>query len=383
MTSSSPPIRLLRREKRRLSPREKEIFKKEYEKKIEEICKEKGRELRNKIDLAIYSAKNHMAISNMCIDPFLPYKDKDYIFVRTDPLYVQNIKNFDVMLFSYDTNTCILIECKPDLTTLISKKLIAFQKASIFTLKNSSFQDPISGEETRVQEYLSHFVKSPIREFEFVLATPIASEKDVTEVAKKLKLNFSLWGTVSLGSEMRIKYVPIRGDSSEDFYGHADRNLKKYLNSLSQSPIPYNDVLAFSIGMNKYFKIFQIMNSLIGKKEYEFNFNSWYQLFDTELKEYTDHEKKVIFKEFIDLGLSVSLIRELSENGSNIFAKDFSVVTRHRRGGSKFDEEIKNKIIRSELNAHIREIKPDIEYDVLKKVIGEQRGQKLLRDFCR
>jgi len=74
---------------------------------------------------------------NTCFQPFESSNKSRFVFYRTDPLYLSQVVNFDVALFSPDYNMICLIECKSSLRTRLESTVNEFQKKIDFVEKNN------------------------------------------------------------------------------------------------------------------------------------------------------------------------------------------------------------------------------------------------------
>jgi hypothetical protein len=152
----------------------------EYEKLLRGLAlqeKSKLQQLREKnieieeaiIKRNIENDRNHLQIVNFSINPFYQqsflHRETGYIFVRVEPFYGLQLKDFDSAIYNKDSKVLILVECKSSVSDAESELEDILKKIEIAEENHKKLED-IIGAEIAAKEYVLCSDASIIHKFE-------------------------------------------------------------------------------------------------------------------------------------------------------------------------------------------------------------------------
>lgn len=342
----------------------KEEFKKEFQEEKEKLEIELGKEYKNRIKSQIEKDLEEITAFNAIKSAF---SDKDvYSFIRTEPLIYQKFTNFDMLIGSESKEIGILIEYERTLVSGLSRKLLEFFKERDLIKNNqpSNFD---------VDKYFQRLMGGTQIEYDYVISSIQLSDAELEEKAKKLEENFLAWDVGKSGNICRIHPVVLKKDLKEDFQGHTDPEVQSYLENEVSKGKKYQKEIAFTYSSSKYLKL-KDMGIVLAKKfrgqDENFDFNDWKRLFRVELTNYSDEEKRILFKNFIDYGIKCEVIKIEEELGGT-FSNKYRIKTRFTKDTRKLKTEVIEKMKNTEMKEELQKKITDMKEELVKETYLE------------
>jgi len=342
----------------------KEEFKKEFQEEKEKLEIELGKEYKNRIKSQIEKDLEEITAFNAIKSAF---SDKDkYSFIRTEPLIYQKFTNFDMLIGSESKEIGILIEYERTLVSSLSRKLLEFFKERDLIKNNqpSNFD---------VDKYFQRLMGGTQIEYDYVISSIQLSDAELEEKAKKLEENFLAWDVGKSGNICRIHPVVLKKDLKEDFQGHTDLEVQSYLENEVSKGKKYQKEIAFTYSSSRYLKL-KDMGIVLAKKfrgqDENFDFNDWKRLFRVELTNYSDEEKRILFKNFIDYGIKCEVIKIEEELGGT-FSDKYRIKTRFTKDTRKLKTEIIEKMKNTEMKEELQKKITDMKKELVKETYLE------------
>lgn len=354
----------------------------EYEERIESKRNQIKRELksgyRDKIENQIEDDIEELQDFNIIISAFLEKDETDYDFIRTEPLYHEGEKNFDVLIASRDAGITIFIECERSLVSGLPRRLTEFFEQIEIIESNSP-------DDLDVNNYLSRVVGREPEHNEFVLASKQVSDERLTNEAEERNKSFIAWQLTPSGNRCKIRYHIARKGETAPLDGHYDEDLMRYIEDFLQPGIPYIGHIDFTYSTSRYLKIknmiVAIMNRIQRKDLDYFGYDVWEDLFDVELSNYRDKEKKVLFRNFIEYGKKCGII-SLEEDLGDVLDNRYRIVSRATKNQEKLVTDIFNKMSEYEMKTELEHVLKEEKEKILAELQRDQAtGGYTLFDF--
>ena len=353
-----------------LSEREKESVKK----RLEEAKREIQREQTDVITEKISEEKNSTNVVNICFQPFESSNDSKLIFWRTDPLHLSGKVNFDLALFSSESNTICLIECKANITTKLIRTVNEFQKKIDFVERNNVVN--IENSKIEIQNYFAKALNIEKPNFYYVLASELVDlGSSFDDLVQQSEYPFDIWRCQLLASGgISIQRTPI--PSSQGKKNISISYLTTYLDKIHS---PAGNTIQICLSSNKYYLVLQSCINLRGREF--FTFEDFLTSFSIDLKDYEEFEKKFLFKLFIDFGKDCSLLRILKDTG-DVFTSLYVIINR-RMMSKRFQRNIISKMAEQKVRTD-PDIKKRIEEEkkiIIQDIHEKKYKQKSLSDY--
>ncbi|ODS36171.1 MAG: hypothetical protein A7315_14325 [Candidatus Altiarchaeales archaeon WOR_SM1_79] len=353
----------------------KRILKKEIKTLSDKLKKEIGGGIKNQIE----TDKNEIKDISIIVCAFDNEKSP-FDYIRTEPLFFFKEKNFDVLL--YGKNTIVLIDVKEFLTTNILAKISNHKKYCEMVNGNIEITNTIDDKKMKILDYFQSVVNDKISGKEFVMATQKPHTQLVISKAKEAKHNFCLWNLLEKENKIFIINEVIQGDEDIEFFGHRDRDLGRYLKKLSNKGEVYNDPLTFINSSSRYLKSINISIPLFNLAKNGFNYEQWCEIFKTDLMNWHEEEKQIVYKNYIEYGINCNFIKCIDDK-DDIFINTYSIISRYSKT-DLLENNILSKIVGFEVNKRIEEYKPKLEKQIKSELLTEQskeKGYLSLTDF--
>lgn len=361
----------------KLSKKEKRIVKKRLKEYKRRIKKEQIDIITEKIS----EEENSIHIVNTCFQPFESSNKSQFVFYRTDPLYLSQVVNFDIALCSANFNTICLVECKSSLGKGLVSEVKKLQEKIDFIEKNNIVN--IDGKKIRIKEYFAknRGLKKP--NFYYVLAseivglrTPSKKNSIYNSIVKESEYPFDIWlcTWVFKGIKITRNPIPSKYDKEKRI---SIQDLTDYLNKTHSSA---GNTIQICLSSNKYYIAVQ---SCINLKNFEsFKFNNFLTSFSIDLKDYEEFEKKYLFEQFINFGNECNFLK-IVENKKDIFTSSYAIINR-RMKPKKLRENIISKMADQKIDndPEIKNIIKKEKENTIKNVFYERdKKQKKITEF--
>ncbi len=350
-----------------------EELREEIEDRKEKLEIELGEEYKKSIENQIDDDLEEIGAFNIIISLFRNHET--YSFIRTEPLIYEDLKNFDVLIASKKKKTSLLIEYERTLLSDLYRKLREFFQERDVIKKNKA--------DFNVKEKLSDLIGVENLDFDFVISSTQLKENKLEKKAKELNENYISWGISKSGNKCRM-YFHVNKESKEvDFKGHTDSELESYIVDELKRGKTYLKKIDFTFSTSRYLKLKETVIVLSQKCQNNktFDYDSWKKTFNVELLNYSEEEKKTLYKNIIEYGLECDLFNREEDKG-DIFIDKFSVRSRYTRNIEELKKEIvskmKSKEMEEELKKRLTEAKKDI---IMKYYRQHSTGGTTLDDF--
>lgn len=265
-----------------------------------------------------------------CFRLFESSNDSQFVFYRTDPLFLSQVVNFDIVLFSPHFETICLIECKSSLRKSLISAVNKVQKKIDFVEKNSLVN--VERKQIGIKDYFAETLGVENPNFYYVLASEIvdwgASFDDGSIFDKIVRASnhpFDMWQCQWVFND-RIKITRNPIPSKDNREKHKSINsLTTYLDQIHSSS---GNTIQICLSSNKSYLAVQSCITL-GIFEH-FEFDDFLASFSIDLKDYEEFEKKYLFECFINFGKECSFLKVLEDTG-DVFASSYTIVNRKKK----------------------------------------------------
>jgi len=369
-----------------------EISKKQLEEFEKELPKSKIKELREDIEdrkekLEIELGEEHKkSIKNQIEDDveeisafniiISAFRTHDiYSFIRSEPLIYDGLKNFDILVGSKKKDTGLLIEYERTLLSDLYRKLREFFQERDVIKKNKA--------DFNVKEKLNGLIGAENPDFDFVITSTQLKENKLEKKAKELNENYISWGISKSGNKCRMYYHVNKESKEANFKGHTDPELTSYIADELKKGKPYLKKIAFTYSTSRYLKLKEtaIVFSQKSRDDNTFDYDRWKDTFNVELFNYSEEEKKTIYKNTIEYGLKCNLFNKDEDKG-DIFIDKFSVRSRYTSNIGELKKEILSKMKSKEMEEELKEKLAETKKDIIMKYYREySTGGTTLDDF--
>lgn len=315
---------------------------------------------------AIEEEENSIHVVSTCFQLFELPNDSGFVFWRTDPLYLSQHTNFDLVLYSTRSKTICLIECKSNITKKIESKVSRFQKKIDFVEKNSWVD--VGKKRLRIKDYFEQTLRIEKPNFYYVLASELVDLGTSFESLIQLSEHpFDIWRCQLVRNRIRVQRIPVWSRSEEKNISIAD--LTAYL---EKKHFFMDDAIHICLSSSKYYLAVQCCEKLQNLNF--FAFDDFLKRFPIDLKEYGEFEEKFLFNLFIRYGEECDFVNVLEDTG-DIFTSLYTIVNREMNSG-----ELKRNII-SKMAKHKIKTDPDIIEKIEEKrvIIFNQVHEEELR----
>lgn len=361
-----------------LNEEKRDEFEERLESSREQIERRLHGEYRRKIENQIDDDKEELQDFNIVISAFLDRPEIDYTFVRTEPLYHEGEKNFDVLIASLSKGIAVFIECERSLISSLPQKLSEF-------LDQVEVIEENTPDGLDVDSYLSETVGRALDQHEHVISSKQLSDQRLTNEAKKRGVDFIAWDLTPSGNRCKIRYHIARSETKADLDGHVDEDLMAYIEDILLSGIPYMSHIDFTYSSSKYLKVRNMVLAIINRHQRQgnetFDFGDWKDLFAIELSNYQGDEKETLYVNFIDYGKDCGVIT-LEEDLGDLLDNKYRIISRATRNQENIVTEIYNKITRSEMDGDLEEELREEKQEIVTELKRDQAtGGTTLSDF--
>jgi len=109
------------------------------------------------IETNIRNDRSHLTILNFCINPFYSgasiSSKTGYLFIRVEPLYTLQVKNFDMAIYSKKSKNLILVECKSSISDEKGDVKDILEKINVAD-DNHALLENVVGDKITAKEYV-------------------------------------------------------------------------------------------------------------------------------------------------------------------------------------------------------------------------------------
>ena len=281
--------------------------------------------------------------------------------------------NFDLALFSSESNTICLVECKANVTTRLRRTVNAFQSKIEFVEKNNEVV--VEDYKMRIKDYFEKALGIDKPNFYYILASELVDlGSSLDELIQQSEYPFDIWRCQLLTSGgIRIQRIPIpsRGDE--------EKNISKLTSYLDKTHPQAGNALQICLSSNKYYLAVQ---SCINLRSLDsFTFKDFLESFSIDLKDYGDFEKQFLFKQFVDFGKECNLLKILNDTG-NDFTSSYVVINRKKKS-KQLQENVISKMAenRVETDPEIAKRVEDERRIIIQEIYEKKYKQKNLSEY--
>jgi len=317
------------------------------------------------ITRAIREEEASTHVVSTCFQPFELSNDSGFEFWRTDPLYLSQQINFDLVLVSTRSKTICLIECKSNITEKFESKVSRFQKKIDFVEKNMWIN--VDKNRLRIKNYFEQILGVEKPNFYYILASELVDLGTSLEGLVQLSPHpFDIWRCQLVHNGIRIQRIPVWSKSEEK---KSIADLTFYLEKTHSST---DNAILICLSSNKYYLAIQSCEIL--KELDSFTFDDFLESFCVDLTNYEEFEKRFLFNLFISYGRECDFVKGLEDTG-DVFTSLYTIVNRKMNSA-----QLKKNII-SKMAKHKTETDPDIikKIEDEKEIIINQIYEKELR----
>lgn len=308
----------------------------EDKKNLKEEFQEKREKRENIIEKNVSDNKRHLKLVNGCCNAFY-YKSKlnketDYIFLTFEPLYGENLKNFDVAVFG--NGNLILVECKSS----ISKRKVGEVL--------DDFEEKVKTVERNL-DLLKNKLNVDVNSIEHVLCSfaPVFPRASIISKLKERDFQPCLWAMDKQGDSLWLK--EFSDDTNEEIKKgrtHKDKKLRTKLRNtvkLGRSPrtapfLPSSHSCIILSSISAY-----LHTNMKREGRESFSFDDVHATIDglRPFKNFSPKQISVLTENVIDVGLETDIFQDQDPSLSEMRKKRFSLTCPY----SKVEEEYINK----------------------------------------
>lgn len=304
------------------------------------------------ITRAIREEEASTRVVSTCFQPFELSNDSGFEFWRTDPLYLSQQINFDLVLVSTRFKTICLIECKSNITEKLKSKVSRFQKKVDFVEKNMWIN--VGKNRLGIKNYFEQTLGIEKPNFYYVLASELVDLGTSFESLVQLSPHpFDIWRCQLVHNGIRIQRIPVWSKSEEK---KSIADLTAYLEKTHPST---DNNIRICLSSNKYYLAVQSCKRLQSLDS--LTFDDFLEGFFMDVKDYEEFEKRFLFNLFISYGRECDFVKVLEDTG-DIFTSLYTIVNR------KMNSEQLQKNIISKMAKH----KIETDIDMIKKIEDEK-----------
>lgn len=363
----------------KLNKENKELFHKKIQEKRKEHKKKLSDAHREKIENQIDWDKEELVDFNIVISCFLEREKTDYDYKRTEPLYHEGDKNFDILIASDEKKIGLFVECERSLRSDLPGKIEKFLKKKNVVFRNES--------NVNIESYFSDTIGYNPDINEFVIASKQLPDERIRSEAKTIGENILAWDLTNLGNRCTIHHIPAKKEIKDSFDGHKDKDLVQYIEKkLGDRGVEFQDYIVFTYSSSNYYKLKNMAKAIVNrhhrqKEEYSFNYSDWLDLFEIELKCYRDEEKLTIYRNFLDYGQDCGVVEQVKDE-DDIEEDEYRIKSRATKNQAKLIENIKEKIVKFEIEDELEEIMSEEKKGLISELLREQAtGGATIKDF--
>lgn len=363
-----------------------------YYNRTKELQKKQKKRIRKDLLKNYDVHTTEMTVTNCATFPFID-GSSGVRFIRTDPLAIYDIPNFDAMLYSFEKKILILIECKQNLSSKITSKIKEFSDKIKFYNENQAVKVG-DGEIRPLDELKKILGNKEIKGIDYVLASTNVKVDSLYKTLKELEsekeqktnTDFIFWDIrIQSSKKYSINILNRFSMLGKDKLKKIDEKVKrKCFHSDPSLPQYFKDIplsanyISFCYSNDAIYQIIQISEGL--KLRSTFNFNIFKDMFKVELNNYSDLEKKTMFKRYTEFSLKVGIIKDTTEDIEDPFEKKYRIVNRDSKNfiGQIIDKITNNKVYYSkEEKIKIKHVVID-EIEVMR---GKYEKQQKIDEF--
>lgn len=334
----------------------------------------------SEIDNQITDDEAELSDFNVIVSGFLEQDGTDYTFIRTEPLIHEQDKNFDVLVAAPSKGVAVLVEIERTLLDRLPGKVSKFEGKMDVVKSNGADFD--------VDEYFEKVISTQPDEIDYVLSSQHLAESDLQDAAAAEGLNFIAWLLGSHGNTCRVKDFIVKEDETAPFDGHADDDLREYIETELASGVEKQDYVSFTYSSSKYLKLKHMSITLVNRfqrhsEDGSFTYEDWKQLFeaDVDLYNYLEEEKQTLFKRYIKYAKDVGVIAVEESNG-DVFENEYRVKSRATKDQEKLIDELMEKMARSRMEEDFEEAVREKKEEVVTELERDHAtGGTTLFDF--
>jgi hypothetical protein len=307
----------------------------------------------SEIDNQITDDEAELSDFNVIVSGFLEQDGTDYTFIRTEPLIHEQDRNFDVLVAAPSKGVAVLVEIERTLLDRLPGKVSRFEGKMDVVKSNGADFD--------VDEYFEKVTSIQPDEIDYVLSSQHLAESDLQDAAAAEGLNFIAWLLGSQGNTCRVKDFIVKESETAPFDGHADDDLREYIETKLASGVEKQDYVSFTYSSSKYLKLKHMSITLVNRfqrhsEDGSFTYEDWKQLFETDidLYNYLEEEKQTLFKRYIKYAKEVGVIAVEESNG-DMFVNEYRVKSRATKDQERLIDELMEKMARARMEEDFEE----------------------------
>jgi hypothetical protein len=306
------------------------------------------------INRSIKEEDDSIHVVSTCFQLFELPNDSSFVFWRTDPLFLSQKMNFDLVLVSTRSRTVCLIECKSNIIKKVESKVSRFQKKVDFVEKNMWAN--LGKSRLRIKDYFEQVLCVENPRFYYVLASELVDFGTSFDHLLQLSEHpFDIWRCQIVRNGIRIQRIPVRSKIKEKNISMA--NLTAYLD---KTHLHKDNAIQICLSSSKYYLAVQSCKKLQNLDS--FMFDDFRESFSIDLKGYEEFEKRFLFNLFVTYGEECNFVKVFKDTG-DVFTSLYTIVNRKMNF-----TQLKKNIISKMANQKIK-----TDRDIIKKIEDEKR----------
>lgn len=346
-----------------LSEEDRVRYESQFEERSEELREELLNNHRSDIDNQLDSDREELNDFNVVVSSFQNRSETEYRFIRTEPFYHKNKKNFDILIANLEKGITVFVEIERTLESGTDAKLEKFRG-------RKEFVESGGDSDLDVNDYLENVLATQVTATDFVISSQVAPQPRLEAAGERKEMNFCVWNLADFSVTCSIRYFIVKQDKTAPFNGHTEEDLENYLHNVLSGRVPRDDYLEFISSTSKYKKLrymaVVIVKRIHGKDQETFTFEDWQHLFgeqDLELYNYLDQEKEAIYESFIEYGTDCDVVELVVDHGDKL-TNEYRIVSRSSKDTAKLVEELEKKMgrhrMQDEFDKGIQDLKEEI-----------------------
>lgn len=344
---------------RRADQREEELQEEIFEKHFE------------RIQTQIRQDREEISNFNVIVSGFRGRDATGYSYIRTEPFFSANKKNFDVMVAHRGKGIVVLVEYE--------RTLAEGTDAAVGKFKDRrQFVEDGGDADLDTTRYLSEAMGADLVDVDYVLSSQHTPKDRLNAAAERKGVSFCVWDLGDSGVTCSIVYFPAKESETVPFKGHVDGELEEYIFDELVGRVPKHDYLSFTWSSSNFLKLKEMAVVLMkrhhNKGTETFTFADWNRLFaerEMELTNYTLEEKQRMYRNFVEYGRKCNVVvlevdvGELAENG-------YRINSQITRDTEKLEKQIEEKIAKYEMKGDFDEQLAKEKLDIIEKLHSTQ-----------
>lgn len=348
-----------------------EIYLRREEEREEELRQEVFEKHLERVETQIRQDREELSNFNVIVSGFRNRDRTGYTYIRTEPFFSANKKNFDVMIGHREKGIAVLVEYE---RTLAEGTDSAVQKFK----DRRQFVEDGGDADLDTSEYLSDSMGAALVDVDYVLSSQHTPKDRLKAAAKRKGESFCVWDLGDSGVTCSIVYFPAKKSETAPFKGHVDDDLEQYIFDELAGRVPKQDYLSFTWSSCNFLKLKEMSVVLMkrhhNKGEDTFTYADWNRLFaerEMELTNYRREEKERLYRNFIEYGRACNVV-VLEEDAGDLVENRYRINSQVTRNTEKLADQVEEKIAKYEMREDFAEQLVEEKLDIIEKLHSTQ-----------